>query len=328
MGAESLPGWGATPNLSTYQPSSTADLTSYALPAQSNTVVPASAYADNASRIVVNNEAPTYARAGGDNAQQDHMLADQWTQQDEALYQQEQGFSSSPSGTSSGAGKKDLTPDALATEGGSAPTGGAGAGGTGIQTGTTNQSMEVFNDYRVKLVSAHNYSFRVIFLATPDVTESRDVNYKAVEPIHLPGQIWAYTNTGARSFSLGARFFARTAAEASQVLRDLQLIKSWAMPWFGASTSGSGEYLGAPPAVLLFSAYSKGKGGMQINRVPVVLKGYSIPLTAEVDYIPSEEGVPVPSFMQVDLTLLEAHSPKGYEGFSLQQYRAGTLEYY
>ena len=100
------------------------------------------------------------------------------------------------------------------------------------------------------------------------------------------------------------------------------------MPWFGASKSGSGEYLGAPPAVLLLSAYSKGKGGMQINRVPVVLKNYSIPLTAEVDYIPSEEGVPVPSFMQVDLSLLETHSPKGYEGFSLQQYRAGQLEYY
>ena len=91
------------------------------------------------------------------------------------------------------------------------------------------------------------------------------------------------------------------------------------------------ENIGAPPQVLRLSAYSDpntatGRRGPQhINRVPVVIQQLNIPYPADVDYIPTSSGVPMPIIMTVDLTLVETHSPFEYEQFSLAHYRKGIL---
>jgi len=183
------------------------------------------------------------------------------------------------------------------------------------------------NQYRVRLQESSNRRRLVSFNVTPDLTESRNVSYKTVEPVHMPGQFYVYTNTSARTFSLTSiKFISRTRKEAQTTLEQIQLIRSWTMPRFGnSSTLGSEhrtnrneyaqqartpgqsegermrnweeandkslgrELLGSPPPVLLLSAYTRSSdnGLGHIRKVPVIVTQLNITYPSDVTYIPS-----------------------------------------
>ena len=48
----------------------------------------------------------------------------------------------------------------------------------------------------------------------------------------------------------------------------------------------------------------------------------------DVDYINSSSGTPVPIIMNLDLTLIETHSPNKYERFSLDDFKKYQLDFY
>lgn len=76
---------------------------------------------------------------------------------------------------------------------------------------------------------------QVIFHATPDLTENRNVNYKPMEPVHLPGAIHMYNNSSSRTFSLqNLKLVSRTPYEASLNLGKINMLRSWAVGRFGA----------------------------------------------------------------------------------------------
>ncbi len=102
------------------------------------------------------------------------------------------------------------------------------------------------------------------------------------------------------------------------------------------------ELLGAPPPILYLSAYSKGLNtessstsgrgttntwtrAQHINRVPVVIQQLSIPYPNDVDYITTSNGTPMPLLMNIDLALIETHSPNSYEAFDLDAFKKGIL---
>lgn len=100
---------------------------------------------------------------------------------------------------------------------------------------------DIENPYRVRLVdSSGNVSGRykrVVFSVTPDLMETRTVNYRNIDPIHAPGSIMAYANTASRMFNISSiRLISRTVKEANQNLRDLWLLRSWTLPRFGRTT--------------------------------------------------------------------------------------------
>jgi hypothetical protein len=216
-------------------------------------------------------------------------------------------------------------------------------------------------DYRVTLRNSTSRREFVKFLATPDLIETRNVNYKTIEPVHAPGQIMAYVSTSSRTFNLSnIKLISRTPAEAALNLQKLWLLRSWTMPQFGTSTLSAeqqgerdffagdsaamsreqleifgidygAEQRGRPPAVLLLSAYSRdssfgGKVAEHINRVPVVIANLNIPYPSDVDYIPAEgSNVPMPTIMALDIVLSETHSPREYERFNLSSFKRGVL---
>ena len=249
------------------------------------------------------------------------------------------------------------------------------------------------NNYKVRLISVASFMGtaglreQVIFDVTPKFSESREVEYAPITPVHMPGSIQVYKNTKSRTFTIGARFVSRTVAEATQNMRYLQRLRGWTMPYFGASSTldstsqqirnnaktgqtrtdqltGSGddrvltpeesmeirqsqmqtgtELLGAPPDVLYLYAYSTSKNdgnssgrptisGVNINRIPVVMTSLNITYPDDVDYIPTNSNgspdisEPFPIKMDVDITLIETHSPREYEQFDLIKYKRGVL---
>lgn len=162
------------------------------------------------------------------------------------------------------------------------------------------QKLRTLTDkFKVRLEEATNYPgdpfekngqtrfFRVIFDVTPDISETRTIEYKALNPIHMPGQIHVYGATNSRTFQLSnVRLVSRNVKEATKNMRILWALRGWTMPYFGKSGTLSPqnkkarndlrsgrlnlrgedavaqrrilgqELLGKPPSVLFLSAYS------------------------------------------------------------------------
>ena len=197
------------------------------------------------------------------------------------------------------------------------------------------------NPFKAKLVRASaptDISETVIFDVTPDIIENRNVNYETYNPVHMPGQIHVFNHTAARMFNVsGIKLISRTPREATLNIFRINTLRSWCMPKFGAS----GQTLGAPPAVLLFSAYADSTHKQNIYQVPVIIQNFSFSYPSEPDYMPSANaammgehlkhiatGTPFPTVTTVDLQLNETHSPREYSRFSLEQYKLGDLSYF
>lgn len=188
----------------------------------------------------------------------------------------------------------------------------------------------------------------VVFDATPEFTESRTVNYKSMDPVHAPGGIYMYASTNARTFSIQAKLISRSVVEATKNLAYMQYLRTWTMPVFGtvgANAPNGEDILGAPPALLLLTAYSQGNPGDQavqttvpisegktiraignnIYQVPVIITQLDIPYPSDVDYIPTVNLIPVPTIVTVSISLVEAHSPNAYQDFNLQDFKTGNL---
>jgi len=254
------------------------------------------------------------------------------------------------------------------------------------------------NNYKVRLISvaslANSAPEQVVFNVTPRFSETREVEYTPLTPVHMPGSVQVFKNSKSRNFSIGAHFISRTIEEATINMIYVQTLRGWTMPYFGAtSTIGAGaaglkksttnqvkatitsaltsaaadrelsdseanriaqqsknselnvELLGAPPDVLYLYAYSSGNNsgtggygstrpttyGVNINKIPVVITSLSITYPEDVDYLPTYSNrdttvsEPFPIKMDVDISLVETHSPREYEQFDLLKYKRGVL---
>lgn len=171
--------------------------------------------------------------------------------------------------------------------------------------------------------------FKVFFRVTPDLIENRNVNYKTMDPVHLPGNILTYQNTAPRTFSINSiKIISRTSTEAEENLNLLNILRGWTMPVFGQEPTGTTvEPLGSPPELLYFSAYSSSERRGNLYRIPAVMTQLSIPYPSDVDYVNTKtDNIPFPAVMTIDMMLTETHSPTDYSNFSLQDYRQGNLE--
>lgn len=90
------------------------------------------------------------------------------------------------------------------------------------------------DNFRVSLTSSVSPTERVLIEATPELVETRNVNYKTTDPVHAPGQIFSYVNSASRTFNLSAvKLVSRTRQEAEKNLIYLWLLRAWTMPEFG-----------------------------------------------------------------------------------------------
>jgi hypothetical protein len=190
----------------------------------------------------------------------------------------------------------------------------------------------------------------VVFKVTPDISETRAVNYKTIDPIHGPGTIYSYMNTSSRNYNLSSiKLVSRSREEATRNLARLNLIRSWCMPTFGQYTAADGsvrspdeqsfgnnnfDVLGSPPKVLEFSAYADEQRTGNIYRIPTVITQLSVNYPSDIEYIPTvamqsipsvKANTPFPTILTIDINLSETHSPVEYSNFSIADYRNANL---
>lgn len=196
------------------------------------------------------------------------------------------------------------------------------------------------NKFAVRLKSYSNGE-QVVFKSMPvSFSEGRMVVYRPMEITHLPGNYQVYSHTNPRTWQMSIKLFSRNAIEAEENLATITTLKSWTLPYFGASkTSGVGqgannqpysaELLGAPPDVLKFTAFSdasKPTGLANIRNIPVVVTSLEIPYPEDVDYIKTQTSqVPFPVIMNISIQLTEVHSPMEYQAFNIVDFKNGNL---
>lgn len=199
----------------------------------------------------------------------------------------------------------------------------------------------VFSSMKVTLSSVtQGYDSAVVLDVMPSINETRPTNYKDFTPAQHPGAILKYDGTGLRSWTINAQLISRSSTEASKNLSIINTIRAWAMPFYGSGTAASlPNLLGAPPPILLLSAY----GTQMIGPVKCVQTNYSFDWPIDVDWIQTDgsildgkgglepntqlEGdvVPFPVIMSITIQLSESWSPTEYAGFDITQYRLGNL---
>ncbi len=120
---------------------------------------------------------------------------------------------------------------------------------------------------------------------TPTIRETRQVNYESQQPVHTNSGYNNYRNTNNTTLSVQGEFFAGTGAEAMYLLACITFLRSVTLMDFGrqAEKYHNPDFgvLGAPPPILLFSAY----GRYMYNDIPVVVKSVSFDFAEDVDMI-------------------------------------------
>lgn len=203
-------------------------------------------------------------------------------------------------------------------------------GGQGVASTVTPQNAgsklikpnKTTSDFMLKLTSKSSNE-QIIFNVTPTIDESRTANYEHLNLVHHPGTIQVYKSTDARLFNISVKLIARTSAEATVNITYLNRLRAWVMPYYGQGTADSedGSRIGAPPDILSFDVY----GDKNISNIPVVLTSYHWVYPDSCDYIPTLDGIPFPTIMDISLSIVEAYSPEQYSSFNLVEYRNGNM---
>lgn len=189
----------------------------------------------------------------------------------------------------------------------------------------------------------------VLFEVMPEVTEQRQVQYEAVAPPQFIGAFQKFKGTDSVQWIIQGQFVARNSFEASKNLAYLRLLRSWTLPFFGQKILTVDRFapmLGAPPPVLMFTAYSKNL----IGPVPTVITGLNWSWPKDVDYIQAlDDGfsltgttvetfnavlsakgdsgnlIPFPAVINITVNLVESFSIGQFNAFDLEAYRRGNM---
>lgn len=173
------------------------------------------------------------------------------------------------------------------------------------------------DSHKVKLVSRVNGA-AVVFDVMPTVSETRQADYEPLSTPHMPGEFQKYRGTKSASWQINATFICRTSAEATQQLHNLATLRSWVMPYFGDNSPS--ELLGAPPDVLDFSGWR----GI-VGEVPVVITSLNWTWPKECDWIPTEDKIPFPTVLDVQISVVESFSAQQFNNFDIQSFRDGDM---
>jgi hypothetical protein len=125
----------------------------------------------------------------------------------------------------------------------------------------------------------------VVWNYTPVIKETRQVNYETLQPVHTNSGYNNYRNTNNTTISVQGTFYAGTGYEAVYLMACIHFFRTITLMDFGriaaASTDPSVAVVGAPPPVLLFSAY----GRYIYNDIPVIVKNVSFSFPDDCDYV-------------------------------------------
>ena len=159
----------------------------------------------------------------------------------------------------------------------------------------------------------------VVWPYTPTITVSTKANYQTIDATHSNYQFQAYKNSVVEDIQISGEFSCETESDAAYWIAATTFFKTATKMFFG-----QGENAGNPPIICNLSGY----GSSIFDKVPVVIKSFSVDLKDDVNYIKcntfgTDTWVPVLSTISV--TVSPIYNRRRLRKFSLQEYSRGAV---
>jgi hypothetical protein len=184
------------------------------------------------------------------------------------------------------------------------------------------------NDWRVRITCQWNIfnsplfemlenTGGVVWPYLPNITVSTKANYTTIDPTHGNYSFHTYKNSVIDDISISGDFTCETETDAAYWIAATTFFKTATKMFFG-----QGEYAGNPPLVCNLTGY----GASVFDKVPVIIKSFSVDLKDDVNYIRCNTfgtNTWVPVMSTISVTVAPIYNRARLRKFNLQDYAKG-----
>jgi hypothetical protein len=184
------------------------------------------------------------------------------------------------------------------------------------------------NDWRVRITCQWNIfnsplfallenTGGVVWPYMPNITVATKANYTTVDPTHGNYSFQTYKNSVVDDIQISGEFSCETATDAAYWIAATTFFKTATKMFFG-----QGEFAGNPPLVCNLTGY----GASIFDKVPVIIKSFSVDLKDDVNYIRCDTfgtNTWVPVLSTITVTVSPVYNRARLRKFSLQDYAKG-----
>ena len=161
----------------------------------------------------------------------------------------------------------------------------------------------------------------VVWPYLPNITVATKANYTNPDVVHSNYAFQAYKNSQVEDIQISGEFTCETETDARYWLAATTFFKTATKMFFG-----QGDHVGNPPIICWLSGYGPGV----FDRIPVVVKSFSVDLKDSVNYIRcngDKGGAPtwIPIISTVSVTVSPVYNRTTIRKFSLHDYASGKL---
>ena len=121
-----------------------------------------------------------------------------------------------------------------------------------------------------------NSNNSMVFPTTPQILISHTANYNMFHPIHTNYPFPVYENSAVEDITISGEFPVENEADGRYWMASVHFLRSMTKMFYG-----EGDLRGHPPPRCAISGY----GNFVFDKMPVVIKMFSVDLPANVDYI-------------------------------------------
>ena len=163
----------------------------------------------------------------------------------------------------------------------------------------------------------------VVFPYLPSINVRSSAQYTSLEPVHNNYPFQAYKNSQIEMITINGDFTCETEVDAAYYLAAVVFFRTVTKMFYG-----TGPNAGHPPPVCTLNGY----GSMMFNKLPVVVKSFSIDLPNDVNYIKVSTAmsagdkptwVPIKSALTVEVAPI--YNRNNLRQFSLKNFAAGNM---
>lgn len=161
----------------------------------------------------------------------------------------------------------------------------------------------------------------VVWPYNPSLTVSTKAEYTTIPVTHANYSQYSYKNSVVDDINISGEFSCETDAEGAYWIAATTFFKTATKMFFG-----QGANAGNPPIICHLTGY----GSHIFDRVPVIIKSFSVDFKDDVNYIrcdPNKDGkyTWVPAISTISVVVAPVYTRQGLRKFNLQDYARGTI---
>jgi len=184
------------------------------------------------------------------------------------------------------------------------------------------------NDWRVRITCQWNIfnsplfallenTGGVVWPYLPNITVSTKANYSNIETVHSNYMSYGYKNSVVEDITIAGEFTCETETDAAYWIAATTFFKTATKMFFG-----EGALAGNPPLICNLTGY----GASVFDKVPVIIKSFSVDLKDDVNYIRCDTfgtNTWVPAVSTITVVVAPVYNRRRLRKFSLEDYSRG-----